>query len=192
MAVSDPDEVEPGDELEEDTAASEVRWSGQNWLLITLFIGLTVLGVAISTGELGSEFVDAPDDGWNAPVTVPPFVYLYASLGALGYIFTRLITRLEDFVEWGDIEKLVTMALRIPAAWILAAGVYLFVPVFVPENANNAWFTAGMAFLVGLYVNVAFKALGALAERLLGRTFRTDAERRDRARKTPDDDANRQ
>jgi hypothetical protein len=155
---------------------SELTWSWENWLLIVLFVGLSVVGIAISTGAVQPGLVDVSAADWNSPVSVPLFVYLYASLGALGYIFTRLITRLEDFVHWGDIEKLVEMALRIPAACILAAGVYLFLPLFDPQadGLSGPWFAAGMAFLVGLYVNVAFKALGGLAERLLGRAVGSD------------------
>ncbi|MEF8780378.1 MAG: hypothetical protein V5A46_06845, partial [Haloferacaceae archaeon] len=132
---------------------------------------LTVLGVIITTGELPWDLVDA-SKGWRDPVAVPGFVYVYSSLGALGYVFTRLITQLDEFVEWGDVDRLAEMGLRIPAAWILAAGVYLFLPVFAPESNgdNTAWFAAGLSFLVGLYVNVAFKSLGGLAVRLLGRT----------------------
>lgn len=151
-------------------------WSWENWLLIFLFVGLSLVGVAISTGAVRPGLVDVSGTDWNTPVSVPLFVYLYASLGALGYIFTRLITRLEDFVHWGDVEKLVEMALRIPAAWILAAGVYLFLPLFDPQTdgLSEPWLAAGMAFLVGLYVNVAFKALGGLAERLLGRAVEAE------------------
>lgn len=165
-ALDDPPRAETASNQE------DRRWSIENWLIIALFFSLTVLGVALSTGffELGVIEESTTDDG---SVRVPVFIYLYASLGALGYIFTRLITQLDAFVGWGDIERLVRMALRIPAAWILAAGVYLFLPLFHPGgDLAVSQLAAGVSFLVGLYVNVAFKSLGGLAERLLGRSPR--------------------
>ena len=142
-------------------------WSSGNWLLIGALTALTLVGIALSAGLV-------PVEGWltaSSPVIVPPYVYLYASLGALGYVFTKLMTNVEAYDEWNEIEELAEMALRIPAAWVLAAGVYL---LFVAGTAftgggSGQQYAAGLSFLVGLYVNVAMKSLGSLADRLLGR-----------------------
>jgi hypothetical protein len=101
---------------------------------------------------------------------VPAYVYIYASLGALGYIFTKLMAGIDEFDDTADADRLVKLALRIPVAWVLGAGTYLLAAVLLSASApNTGRFTAGVAFLVGLYVNVTMKSLGSLADRLLGR-----------------------
>ena len=89
---------------EESTTSTGTQWSRINWAFIGLFTALTVIGVAISTGVFGLGIVNITDPGTNTGVRTPMYVYLYSSLGALGYIFTKLMTRLEDFDEWGEIE----------------------------------------------------------------------------------------
>jgi len=69
-------------------------------------------------------------------------VYVHATLGALGYVFTKLMVDIGRYDEPGEVRELVEMGMRIPAAWILGAG---------------------------FYVNVAIKSLGSLANRMLGR-----------------------
>lgn len=146
------------------------RWSVANWLFIGVFTVLTLLGVVISTGGLARWMLAVPaETGSPATVSVPPYVYLYASLGALGYVFTKLMTRLDRYDEWGEIEHLAQMGLRIPAAWVLAAGIYLLFTGTVPGQSSTPAVSAGVAFLVGLYVNVALKSLGGFADRILGR-----------------------
>ncbi|WP_136689877.1 hypothetical protein [Halorhabdus amylolytica] len=150
-------------------AESEVDWSLLNWIVIGVFGLLTAVGIALSTGLL--EWVVAvPDGSETNPVTVPVYVYLYAALGTFGYVFTRLMHKLDQYTEWNRWEHLVEMAMRIPAACILAAGVYFFLGYFGDvEGVEGARFAAGVSFIVGLYVNVALKALGSLADRILGR-----------------------
>jgi hypothetical protein len=81
--------------------------------------------------------------------------------------------KLDQYAEWNQWEHLVEMAMRIPAAWILAAGVYLFLgSLGQVSGVGGARFGAGVSFLVGLYVNVALKALGGFADRILGRAPR--------------------
>ncbi len=161
-----------------DDAGTETgSWSTGNSLVIIVFFALTVVGLAISTGsfrlgvvidESMSGFLTTPAAA--SKVAVPWYVYLYATLGALGYIFTKLMQQLSEYDSWSDIGDLVEMGLRIPAAWLLAAGVFLLVRFIVGENsADNPRLLAGLAFLVGLYVNVAYKSLGSLADRLLNR-----------------------
>jgi len=169
--------VEGGTEVESNPGDAAVEggvdWSALNWIIIGVFAALTLVGIVLSTGVL-EWAVAIPTDGTDTnPVTVPVYVYLYAALGTLGYIFTRLMHKLDRYTEWNRWEHLVEMAMRIPAACILAAGVYLFLGNFGRiEGVAGARFAAGVAFLVGLYVNVALKALGSLADRILGRAPR--------------------
>jgi hypothetical protein len=143
-------------------------WSSGNWLLIAALTALTLVVIALSAGLV-------PVEGWltssGGAVIVPPYVYLYASLGALGYVFTRLMVDIEAYDEYDEIEELAEMALRLPAAWVLAAGVYLLFAAGTAftNGGSGQQYAAGLAFLVGLYVNVAMKSLGSLADRLLGR-----------------------
>lgn len=147
---------------------TEGTWTRANWLVISLFTLLSLVGIVLSTGVLKLGVVDT--SGTTSGVAVPTYIYLYASLGALGYIFTKLMAGIESFDDAADIDRLVELALRIPVAWILGAGTYLLATVLLPESVPNTdRFTVGVAFLVGLYVNVIMKSLGSLADRLLGR-----------------------
>lgn len=159
------------DESKTEGAAVGMRnWSTINWVIIATFSLLTVLGMGLSIGLIESIVVVPSQSATDPEIQIiPMFVYLYSGLGALGYVFTKLMGQLEDYTDWGEIEALVSMALRIPAAWILAAGVYLFLGEFSSGGPLGARFVAGVSFLVGLYVNVTMKALGSLADRILGR-----------------------
>lgn len=95
-----------------------------------------------------------------ALLTVPLFVCVHATLGALGYVFTTLLMRLEDYDEPGETRALVEMGMRIPAAWVLGAGFYLVLVQAGNNPANEPGLFALVAFLVGLYANVAIKSLG--------------------------------
>jgi hypothetical protein len=151
------------------TDPSAVGGARENWSLIVLFTVLSTVGIALSTGLLNLGVVDAKQ-GTSGGVTVPMYVYLYTSLGALGYIFTKLMSHLESYDDTSEIDRLIELALRIPVAWILGAGTYLLSTVMLPSSIpNTAQLTAGIAFLVGLYVNVTMKSFGSLADRLLGR-----------------------
>ncbi|WP_156588199.1 hypothetical protein [Halorubrum sp. CBA1125] len=151
------------------TEPSAVGGARGNWSLILLFTVLSIVGIALSTGLLNLGIVDTKH-ATAGDVAVPMYVYLYASLGALGYIFTKLMSHLESYDETSELDRLIQLALRIPVAWVLGAGTYLLSTVMLPATTpNTARFTAGVAFLVGLYVNVTMKSLGSLADRLLGR-----------------------
>lgn len=144
------------------------EWSMVNWAIIFVFTILTLAGIALSVGQV--EPVVKIEGNGTDTATIPLYVYLYAGLGALGYIFTKLMAELDQYTKWSKLEQLGGMAMRIPAAWVLAAGIYLFAGALEPRiELDGARFIAGAAFLVGLYVNVALKALGSLADRVLGR-----------------------
>lgn len=77
----------------EETADPE--WSTLNGAVILFFGVLTLVGMALASGVLRPVVDTAPDRA----VTVPIFIYLYAGLGALGYIFTTLMVQFEASAE---------------------------------------------------------------------------------------------
>lgn len=179
--ASDTVEDTTGGTGREVTAGTEAEstWSAVNAVVITLFVLLTVLGLLLSLGFVES-IVEVGQDGSPKTVTVPAYVYLYAGLGSLGYVFTKLMVEFDRYDEWSDVEALASMLMRVPAALILAAGVFLLLGGAGASGGTNGGasgtgsgqFVAGVAFLVGLYVNVALKSLGSLADRILGRSPR--------------------
>jgi len=100
--------------------------------------------------------------GGLGPGLVPPFVPLFSVLGALGFVFTALTERFDAAVG-----TLVRYNLRLPAALPLGVGVYLLSDIVLGQSAADAPLVAGVVFLSGLYVNLAYERLGALARRLL-------------------------
>lgn len=143
------------------TSGTGYQWSTENRGFIAVFVVLAVAAVILSMGYGPLPPVDP---------SIPPAVYLYSTMGALGYAFTKLITKMGDLKRWATADQLLSMALRVPAAWVLAAGVFLLSGVLISGDVPvDGRFVAGLSFLVGLYVNVAFKALGALADRLLAK-----------------------
>lgn len=118
-------------------------------VLIGLYLGATGVVIWLSADRV-------PD-----AVKIPLYVYLYAGLGALAYIFTSLLTEFKK-----PTVDLIKVGLRIPAALLLSAAIYLLISFFV-EKPSEA-IVAGISFLTGLFVKVALNALGGLAKRLLG------------------------
>jgi hypothetical protein len=161
-------------ETEKKTAEKMPNSSGWHWVVMGGFIALTAVGVVLSTGQVTDGLLDGSMAATETPSTVPPSVYLYATLGALGYIFTRLINVPAMLSEMDDAETLARIGLRIPAAWVLAAGIYLLGETVLRSGmGGQGLLLAGLPFLVGLYVNVALKSLGAVADKLLGNPSRT-------------------
>lgn len=93
---------------------------------------------------------------------IPWFVYVFSLLGALGFVFTALI---DDFRS--STMALFEYNLRLPAALPLGAGIYLLSGTLLGETNQSAPLVIGLVFLSGLYVNLAYKQLGALARRFL-------------------------
>ena len=121
---------------------------------LVLYAVLTLAGVAISTqpGLLANGSV--PSDG-----TVPAFVYLYAFLGAMAYAFTSVVSEPDK-----EFREVLRVGVRVFAALPLAAGLFLL-STFV-NVARTPPVMAGMAFVTGLYIKLALKTLGGIAERL--------------------------
>lgn len=124
--------------------------------LVLLYLVFTLVGVGLSVGWGDGLSLSIPSE-----VTVPSFVYLYGFLGALAYAFTSLLTEFDK-----PTRDLLQVGLRIPAALLLATGVYLLAAFFVSDPSTRV--VAGLSFLVGLYVKLTLEALGSLARRLYG------------------------
>ncbi len=121
-------------------------------LLMTLLVAGTVVAYEIPFSELSRI-----SDG-----IVPPYVYAFSLFGALGFVFTALI---EEFDS--SVSDVLRYNFRLPAAVPLGVGIYLLSGVILGDGAADVPLVAGTVFLAGLYVNLAYKRLGALARRLL-------------------------
>lgn len=142
------------------------RWLGKRWYRTTpgvltagLLVVLTGIGLAVSTGVVAPAFTEFDP---SAEAAIPPYVYLYGGLGGLAYVFTSLVVEFEKTTE-----ELGRAGLRLLAAPLLAAGIYLLMRFFLDSPSTRQ--VAGLSFLVGLYVKVTIEALGSLARRLYGR-----------------------
>ena len=125
--------------------------------LFWLAVFLTVVMVLISTGwQLSLE------------IEIPAHVYVFGLLGAMVYVFTALA------YQFGDEAPLYKILSRAAAGLPLAAGVFLLAfafPVPIEETTLPPTYervVAGLAFIAGLYVSMTLKAIGGVAERLLG------------------------
>ena len=145
------------------TPVREIQRPDENrWFRDVRSLGLFGLGlVLIVIGIIAS----LPDN--ILPVVpsvtnpVPPYVYVSALLGSLGYLFTTLFKNFDR-----SLLSLVQKAIRIPAALLLAAGFYMFTFLFVSDGDGSIGLIAGIAFFVGLYVNVAIITLDTIASRV--------------------------
>lgn len=162
----------PESEPETETKPWYRTWHGST--VIAVYALLTVGAALVTTGwqvKVG-EFFSVETTGSQ----VPGFIYVFAFLGAMAYAFTSVVAKLDPEAEAFErgTPAVLRVGLRAMAALPLAAGVYLLWNVMdLPLDETNSRILAGVAFLVGLYVNVTLKALGGLAERILGRTARS-------------------
>lgn len=138
----------------------EPRWyrDPRSLGLFGLGLALLAIGVVASLGENVLPLVP--------PVAepVPSYVYLYALLGSLGYLFTTLFREFDR-----SLLSLLQKGIRVPAALLLAAGLYMFSFLFVDSATTATGLLSGLAFLVGLYVNVALVTLDTIASRVLSK-----------------------
>lgn len=142
--------------------ANDRAWYGSVAGRAVVLADLAVLAalVAGTTSVAGSALAAVGLADWTAAVTVPPYVYLYAVLGATGYVFTMLVREFDRSA--GDLAR---YNLRLMAALPLAAGVYLLSDRLVGPAATEL--LAGLAFATGLFVNTAYLRIRDLAVRLL-------------------------
>lgn len=145
----------------ESTGWLTTPWYRSGWGIgIVVFdVLLTLALVAATARQWTSAFADLS----SVPLGVVPwYIYVFSVLGALGFVFTTLI---EDFhSEAADVLK---YNFRLPAALPLGAGIFLLSDVALGEATQAGPVIVGTVFLSGLYVNLAYKRLGALARRLL-------------------------
>lgn len=126
-------------------------------------LGATLLAVGLSTTL-------------NTALSIPPAMYLFGFLGATVYAFTSFAGRFDE----EDRYRLKILS-RTAAVLPLATGVYLLAFAFVGGSGDGSALgttsgdltstdrvVAGLIFLAGIYVSVTLRALGNLAERLLG------------------------
>lgn len=141
-------------------------------LALQAVLTAVVVSATVDAARLPA-FVPAPLAGLSAGAvtpTVPPFVYTYATLGALGYTFTRVVN------VGPTAERLTDWTIRVLAALPLAAGTYLFAALLLPESVTGEGteasrrLLAGLAFLTGLFVDLVYRRLSQLARRLVGDT----------------------
>jgi hypothetical protein len=138
------------------------RWyrSAAGWVVVGVDLLMLAALVAGTTSVAGAFLAAVGAPAWTATVTVPPYVYLYAVLGATGYVFTMLVRNFDRSA--GDLAR---YNLRPIAALPLAAGVYLLSDRLVGPAATEL--LAGLSFVTGLFVNTAYLRIRDLAVRLL-------------------------
>ena len=168
-ATVDPDTdttVDPDTDAVTDEVDRWPEWLSGPWYESRLGVGivladllLTFVLVYATVVGLGTGFEELAD----VPLGVVPwYIYVFSVLGALGFVFTALI---DDFHrETGEVLQ---HNVRLPAALPLGAGVFLLSDVLVGDVAAAEPLVVGVVFLAGLYVNLAYRQLGALAKRLL-------------------------
>jgi len=156
----------PADRGVGDSAPVDREWTGRAWYRSR--VGLAVIAadlfatVLLVAGTALSYEVAPSATGLSSGGVVPPYVYAFSLFGALGFVFTALIDEFDSSA--GDVLR---YNFRLPAALPLGVGVYLLSGVILGEGASDFPLVAGTVFLAGLYVNLAYKRLGALARRLL-------------------------
>jgi hypothetical protein len=162
----------PPDDVPAETEQSRTLWHQDRWGVgvVALYLVLSVVGI-LAVSRPVVEAVASDDLG--AAVGIPPYIFGFALLGALTYVFTSVLDNYDS-----NRQSVFEAGLRIPAALLLSAGVYLLASFLFPDvSASSAdaaaqvsvgeeTLAAGLAFLVGLYVKLALRALGAVADNL--------------------------
>lgn len=149
---------ENANETSPNETASQFWYSG--WLGKILF-GLTVL---LAFGVLFAILEGGPADGICASVVcfrIPLDIYLYSFMGGTGYVFTKLFVDIKR-----SRRSVIESSVRIFAGVFLAVGIYI---LFDPTTGT----ASAVAFLTGLYLNVAVLRFDALAEQFFARFSRT-------------------
>jgi hypothetical protein len=149
-----------------DQTASPEHWY-QNRLgiaVVALYVIFAVLAAAVTTPPVLSVLGVTP----TAMPTVPVYVYLFSLLGALAYVFTAILNDVHQ-----STNSVIEVGLRLPAAWMLAAGMYLLAGMFLPDRGSAVvppvQIIAGLAFLVGLYIDLTLRVFAAVAEMIYQR-----------------------
>lgn len=136
-------------------------------------------------GILGATLVGVAASVTVTELRIPLVVYLFGFLGASVYAFTSFAKRFDETGRYN-----LKILSRTVAVLPLATGVYLLAFAFpgvsgdlnaltvsngsTPTAADRM--VAGLVFLAGIYVSATLRALGGLAERLLGLSPGDDQE----------------
>lgn len=160
--------------------------------IIVLFVlfGLTLVVMGLASGLLAPEIT-------QGVVVVPLYVFLYGIMGGLVYVFVNVskgrITdenggnggrnghdtpdknmfpdRLAepDSGDWFERINMSQIALYLPAAALLSGGAYLVSLAFYnADSTGQVGAVAGIAFLVGLFIDTALQEFKGLTGRILG------------------------
>ena len=138
-------------------------------VVIGLFDGLTVIEnlPAVGSGIGFVEDIFGREIGGDSGATEPTSgfrigaisVTVFALLGALGYVFTVLVTNIHR-----STGKILRVNFRVVGAIPIGFGIFLLSD-YILEDVGAG--TLGLVFLTGLYVNLTYKRLGAIADHLL-------------------------
>ena len=179
---------ERGDSQESNREEEPGGWLERTWYRSGVGIGV-VVGNLLLTVVLAAAAVVVSDGGALGAETVaagivPPYVHVFSLLGAVGFVFTALIEAFDS-----SAGTVLRYNVRLPAALPLGVGIFLLSEVILGEAATDATLVAGVVFLAGLYVNLAYKRLGALARRLLPGSGGTGGADGDASAESTDGDA---
>lgn len=140
------------------------RWATEPWYRTKLGISVLatdiVLTIMLAVGTTGAYNSVIPVQT-QSPPGIPLWVYGYSALGALGFVFTALIDKFDS-----ETTRMLRYNMRVPAALPLGAGMFVFSDFIIGAEAKTP-LVVGLVFVSGLYVNLAYKRLGNIAQRLL-------------------------
>lgn len=151
--TSDP-RVEPREVRPTDVDEPQVTAEADAWYASPFGIGVVGLDVALMLALAAST------TNWGDHL-VPWEVYMFGALGALGYVFRSLLHGFDQ-----SVREVLQANVQVLAALPLAAGIYLFADLAHPAEPNLE-FVAGVSFVVGLFVDLAYQALAKIANRVL-------------------------
>lgn len=154
-----------GDEPAGDDGSADdgrVEWRDRTWYRSKLGLAVVAVDLLATAALAWTSVTPGIDISAGSGRIVAPAVLVFSLLGALGFVFTALI---DDFdASVGDVLR---YNFRLPAALPLGVGIFLLSDVVLDGVAADDALVLGTVFLAGLYVNLAYKRLGALARRLL-------------------------
>jgi hypothetical protein len=149
------------------TGQSESETTNEPWytrrrgiVIIGFYAVLTAFAGLIAMGYTDPVLVEESSYYQENPIAIPPYIYVYAFMGAMAYVFTTLLVNVD-----ADTKTIARIGLRVPAALLLVTGVYLLGSMLelVPGTPAEK---AGLAFLVGLFVKHALKGLSTISMRM--------------------------
>lgn len=129
---------------------------------VLMVVSTGLLSTATLAGLVTSPVpIPAISIGFPVEVTVPAYMYAYAMFGTTAYIFANKIS------TGSETLKPRQAFYRVFAVLPVVAGVYLLWGVLWPDVTASPTLQAGIAFLTGLYVELAIAALAVVADRFV-------------------------